>query len=393
MPARMKGLASRAAAIEASATVALSNLVAELRAKGEDIVSLTAGEPDFPTPSHIIQAAKAALDEGYTRYTSSLGIKELREAIAEKSRRENNIPADASNILVTPAKMAIFIACMAVIDEGDEVIVPDPGWVSYSPIVSLAGGRPVPVDASEDRGFRLTPEAVSEATTPRTKMIILNSPSNPGGGVASLEDIKGLGELAEDEDLYLLSDEIYEKILYSGKHHSPASLPGLFERVLTVNGFSKTYAMTGWRLGWIVASRQLVAEMTKVQEHSLTCATSFAQKGGIAALKGPQNDVARMVSEFEARRDMLMRGLSGIDGVSCFEPQGAFYAFSRFDWGMNSVELSQFLLKQVGFAATPGSSFGERGEYHLRLSFAASRETISKALERLEEAERKRRKV
>jgi aspartate aminotransferase len=379
----MARFAKRVTSIEPSPTVALGNLVSELKARGEDILSLSVGEPDFPTPAHIVEAAKKALDGGHTKYTPSMGIRDLREAIAEKSSKENGIPAKAENVLVAPTKHTLFIACMALLDAGDEAIIPDPGWVSYAPMVRLAGARPVALRAADEEGFVPQPDDVAEAITPRTRVIMLNSPSNPAGSVYPRDTIRGLCDLARDRDLIVVSDEIYEKILYEGEHVSPASLDGMFDRTVTVNGFSKTYAMTGWRLGWLVAPTTLLKQMAKVQEHTITCATAFAQHAGVAALRGTSAPVEAMVREFRARRDLVLEELAGIEDFETFRPAGAFYAFPRFDVPMNSEALARRILEKGKVAVTPGSAFGAAGEGHLRLSFAASRETIVEGVQRI----------
>src|SRR3990170_4004407 len=381
----MARFAKRVTSIESSPTVRLGNLVAEMRARGETILSLSVGEPDFPTPSHIVEAAKKALDDGFTKYTPSLGIPELRQAIAEASVKENGIPAKPENVLVSPTKHTLFLACMALLDSGDEAILPDPGWVSYDPMVRLAGARPVPVRAADEEGFVLTPEAVSEAITPRTRVILLNSPSNPAGSVMPRAAVEGIADLARDHDLVVVSDEIYEKILYDGEHVSIASLPGMFDRTVTVNGFSKTYSMTGWRLGWLVAPSPILKEVAKVQEHTVTCATSFAQKAGVAALRAPRAPVDAMVKEFRARRDLIVSELLKSDVLECSLPGGAFYVFPRFDVDLSSAKLSELLLEKAKVAVTPGSAFGSAGEGHQRLSYAASRETILEGVRRIRE--------
>ncbi len=246
-----------------SPTVRLSGMVSEMRAKGEDIISLAVGEPDFNTPSHIVEAAKRALDDGFTRYTPSKGIPELREAIAEKSKAENGIPCGPDDVMVTPTKHALYTAITAFVESGDEVLLPDPGWVSYVPMVRLAGGRPVPVPCTEEFNCQMTPEATAELITPASKMIVVNSPNNPTGSVYDEDVLRGLADIAEDEGLVIVTDEIYAKIVFRGKHLSIASLPGAFERTITVNGFSKTYAMTGWRLGWAIGPEDLITPSTR----------------------------------------------------------------------------------------------------------------------------------
>ncbi len=379
----MKPVAARLKPIGPSPTVRLGVLVNEMRRRGEDVISFAVGEPDFPTPKHIVAAAKKALDEGWTKYVSSLGIPELREAIAEKMNRENRVPVDKDGVLVAPTKHALYVAIMGLVNPGDEVLFPDPGWVSYAPMVHLAGGRPVPVVAAEDSKFELTAEALAASITPRTKAIVINSPSNPAGSVFSRETMRGLCDLVQDRDLFLLSDEIYEKVLYEGKHYSPASFAGMFERTITVHGFSKTYAMTGWRLGWLAAEASLVKQLVKVQEHTITCAPAFAQWAGVAALQGPPSIVAKMVEEFRARRDLMVEEFRTIPGFRVRRPKGAFYFFPRYDLDMGSDALAERLLKEAGVAVTPGAAFGAAGEGHLRFSYACSREDIRKGMARI----------
>ncbi len=378
-------VAERMRGVEGSPTVRLSGMVAEMRARGEEVVSLAIGEPDFPTPAHIVEAAKAALDEGFTKYTPAKGIPELRAAVAEKSRLENGIPCGPENVMVSSTKHALFATTLAFSGPGDDVLLPDPGWVSYMPMVQLAGANPVLVPCAEEDGFQMTPEAVANLVTPRSRAIIVNTPNNPTGSVYGREATKGLADLAEDHDLFVVTDEIYERIIYEGRHYSIASFPGAFERTITVNGFSKTYAMTGWRLGWAVAPEDLLEPISRVQEHSFTCATSFAQKGGVAALQGPAGPVEEMVAEFGRRRKLLVEGVNQIAGLSCREPQGAFYAWVRFEDSMSSLEFAEMLLRKAGVAVTPGSAFGGNGESYIRLSFATSQDNLREALDRMKE--------
>lgn len=367
--------------VEASGTVKTHDILQRLRAEGREVISFSVGEPDFATPKHIREAAKKALDEGHTHYTSSYGIQPFREAIAEKSKKENHIPCEPKHVLVTPAKQAIFMGLFATIEPGDEVVLADPAWVSYEPIVRMCGGNPVRVPVTAHKDYRLLPEDVADAITPRTRMIIVNTPANPTGGVGTPEDVAGIADLARDHDLWVLSDELYEKILYDGKHVSIASIPGMFERTLTVNGLSKAYAMTGWRLGWMLAPESILGEVGKVQQHSITHCTSFAQHAGVAALRGPQRFVEEMVAEFRARRDLVVDGLNRIKGFNCLRPKGAFYAFPSTSFGVGSEELATFLLENAGVALTPGSAFGPGGERHLRISYANSRENLQKGLD------------
>ena len=381
----MVRFAKRVTSIESSPTVRLGDLVTEMKARGEKVLSLSVGEPDFPTPAHIVEAGKKALDDGFTKYTSSVGIKELREAVAEKSLKENRIPAKPENVLIAPTKHTLYMSCMALLEAGDEAIIPDPGWVSYAPMVVLAGAKPVPVRAADEQGFAPSPDDVAELITPRTRLIMLNSPSNPAGSVYPGATMKAIADLAADHDLVVLSDEIYEKILYEGEHVSPASLDGMFDRTVTVNGFSKTYSMTGWRLGWLVAPKPIFKEISKVQEHTITCATAFAQKAGVAALRGPSEPLEKMVAEFRARRDLICAELAKIDRVTCFRPAGAFYVFPKFDVPLDDAALGEKLLKEAKVAITPGSGFGAAGASHERLSYAASRATITESVRRIGE--------
>src|SRR6058998_1041935 len=381
----MARFAKRVLSIEPSPTVRISDLIAESQGQGKKILSLAIGEPDFPTPAHIVEAAKKALDDGYTKYTAAPGIRELREAIAEKSQKENGIPAKPENVIVAPTKHTLFMTFMALLGSGDEALIPDPGWVSYAPMVTLAGAKPVPIRAADEDGFVPSAETVADAVTPRTRLIVLNSPSNPAGSVYTRAQMRGLADLAADHDLTIVSDEIYEKILYEGEHVSPASLDGMFDRTVTVHGFSKTYSMTGWRLGWLVAPSPLFKEISKVQEHTITCATAFAQKAGVAALRGPTTPLQAMVKEFRARRDLVLKELATIEGLSTHRPTGAFYVFPRFEAKIDSATLCERILKEASVAVTPGSAFGEAGEGHIRISYAASRDTITEGVRRIGE--------
>ena len=381
--------AGRMQRVAESGTVRMGNMERELKAKGVKVISFALGEPDFDTPAHIKAAAIEALNAGFTHYTASKGILELRQAIAEKSKRENGIDCTPDEVLVTPTKLGIYETITAFIEDGDEVIVPDPGWVSYVPMVNLAGGKPVGVKLKEEEDFRMTPEAVSEAITPHTTMVLINSPSNPTGTVMTPADHKGIAELARDHNLLVLTDEIYEKLVYDGCHTSIAAMDGMYERTITLNGFSKSYAMTGWRLGWLVAHKNLMKPIDKVQQHSLTCCTSFAQKGALAALKGPQDCVMQMKEEFRRRKDYIVKRLNSTGLFECRMPTGAFYAFPRYHLKMPSLELSEKLLEQAHVGTTPGSAFGEAGEGFLRISYANSMENLQKGMDAVEEVMKK----
>jgi aspartate aminotransferase len=380
--------AGRMQKVAESGTVKMGNMERELKAKGVKVISFALGEPDFDTPRHIKDAAIEALKGGFTHYTASKGIVELRQAIAEKSKSENGIGCTPDEVLVTPTKLGIFETIMAFIGDGDEVIVPDPGWVSYAPMVNLADGKAVNVRLKEEEDFRMTPEKVQEAITPRTTMILLNSPSNPTGTIMTEADFKGIADLARDHNLLVLTDEIYEKLVYDGKHVSMAALDGMYERTITLNGFSKSYAMTGWRIGWLVAHKDLMKPIDKVQQHTLTCCTSFAQKGALAALRGPQKCVEDMRAEFLRRRDFMVGRLNSSGLFECRKPSGAFYAFPRYHLKTPSQQLAEKLLENAHVGMTPGSAFGDGGEGFLRISYANSMDNLKNGMDAVEEAMR-----
>lgn len=384
-------VAARLQRVKESGTVRITDAVNALKRQGRDVVSLSVGEPDFETPAPVRDAMKRAMDvSAQQKYGSAWGVQELREAIARKSREENGIAhAQAQNVLVTPAKQAIFYAILGLVEEGDEVLIPDPAWVTYEPLVALAGGKVVRVPATLETDFRMTPEAIAERVTPRTRMLIANSPSNPTGGVATPDDVEGWADLARDHDLWLLSDELYEKVLYDGEHVSPAGLPGMGERTLTVNGFSKAYAMTGSRMGWLLGDAPVMKQLVKLQQHSLTHPPLYVQAGALAALQMDQRPVREMVQEFRARRDLVVSMLREVPGWTCNEPKGAFYVFARFDHKVDSMEMAERLLHDGGVAVTPGIEFGPLGEKHVRISYANSRENLKRGLEKLREVSAK----
>jgi aspartate aminotransferase len=378
--------ARRMKQIKRSATLKLADRAKELALSGKKIISFSLGEPDFKTPAHIIKGAKAALDKGYTHYTPALGIPELRSAVVEHYSKNKQMVCEAGNVMITPTKMGIYNSILAFISPGDEVIIPEPAWVTYEPCVKLAQGKVNSLELKAEEAFRVIPEKLAELITPKTKMIILNTPCNPTGGIYQKSDLKGIAELAVDHNILILTDETYEKIIYEGKHYSIADQPNMFDRTITVSGFSKSYAMTGWRVGWLIAEQNLFNEVKKLQEHSLTCATSFAQYGALTALKSSQKCVADMVKEFKARREIVVKGLNDIEGFSCNTPKGAFYAFPSYDYKMNSSDIATYLLDSAGVALTPGSGFGKPGEYHLRMSYAASRSQIKEGLGKIKNA-------
>ncbi len=343
----------------------------------EDAINLSLGEPDFDTPQHIREAVKQALDEGFTHYTSNKGILELREAISCKLADENKVDTDPESIIVTVgASEALHISLQALVNKGEEVLIPDPGFLSYDPCVKLAEGKMVPVGLQEENEFRMTADDVLNKITDKTKAIILNSPANPTGSVMQKEDIKGIAEIAEDHDIYLISDEIYEKIIYEGKHYSPGRYT---ENAITINGFSKTYAMTGFRIGYVAAKPEIIEEMLKIHQYNAACASSLSQRAGLEALIGPQNCVDEMLTEFRSRRDLVVKRLNEM-GISIKSPKGAFYVFPKVQ---NSVEFVTEAIKK-GVIIVNGSSFGKCGEGHFRISYATSYSQLEKAMDRLE---------
>lgn len=369
-----------------SGTVRIANTVIRLKQEGVDVISFSMGEPDFPTPDNINQACIRSINEHFTHYTPSAGILELRKAVAERTRQDNGIPCTEANVIITPTKQAIFMTMMAMIDDGDEVILPDPTWGTYDACVRLAGGIPKYVQLDAETSYRMIPEKVADKIGPRTKMILMNSPANPTGSVMTYDDIKGIADLAMDHGLYVLSDEVYEKVIFNGKHHSIASMEGMFDRTITVNGVSKTYAMTGWRLGWAIAPIELAKTLNTLQTHSLTCVTSFVQKAGVEALRGPQGSVKAMVDEFRARRDLIMSLIREIPTLHCPEPSGAFYIFPSYSQNMSSDDMATYLLEKAHVAVTPGSAFGPSGEGHFRISYACSRKDIVEGMHRIKKA-------
>lgn len=378
-------LADRIARIEESGTMKMKAVVSQMKKEGKKVISFTVGEPDFPTPQHIVDACIQALNAGMTKYIDATGLPELREAIAEKSKRENAIPCEAANVLVGPTKHCLFESVFASVNPGDEVLIPDPAWVSYAPFVAMAEGKAVPVKLQEDHDFRMVPSEVAKHITAKTKVIMMNSPSNPCGSVNTPEDIKGIADLANDHNLMVITDEVYEKIIFDGhKHLSIASLPGMFDRTMTVHGFSKSYSMTGWRLGWVVAPKTMLSGISKIQQHTITHAPTFIQKAGVAALQGPTAPLEMMVKEFQKRRDIVDRYLKEIPHVSAPKPFGAFYAFVKFDdkvtSKMSDEAIALYIAKESGVVTTPGDSFGPSGKGHVRISFATSTADVEKGM-------------
>jgi aspartate aminotransferase len=366
--------------VEPSATLRISDLASDLENKGADVVDLSVGEPDFTTPEHIRTEAKASLDRGETGYTQSAGIPDLREAIAHKLREENGLRVDRDEVIVTPGgKQALFETIFALVRDGDEVALLDPAWVSYEAMVKIAGGELNRITLDPDTGFTPGGVDLAEHVSDDTRLMIVNTPSNPTGAVFSEDELREIRDLAVDHDFWVISDEIYEKIVYGAEHHSLGAMDGMGERTVTVNGFSKSYAMTGWRLGYFAAPENVRDQASKVHSHSVSCATSFAQRGGVAAVDGSQEPVEDMVDAFENRRDVLVEALADA-GVEIPKPQGAFYAFVPVD-SEDDASLCEEILQEEYVATTPGSAFGVPG--YARISYAASEERIKEGVERI----------
>lgn len=382
--------AKRMSAVQPSATVMVSDKARAMAQDGIDVINLGGGDPDFATPAHIVEAAEDAIRKGHTHYVSSRGVKGLLEAIASKLRQDNGLEFDpATEIVVSPgAKLALFAAIMALVDAGDEVLILDPFWVSYEPMVQLTNATPVRVPLNKNDNFRVTGEALRSHFTANSKMLIVNSPNNPTGRVLSREELQAIANFAIENDLLVISDEIYEKIVFDGRELiSIGTFPGMEDRTIVINGFSKAYAMTGWRLGYSAARAPLTREILKVQQHAATCAAAFTEYAGIVALTAAQDVVAEMVEVYRQRRDIITAGLNSLPGISCRTIEGAFYAFPDISGtGVKSLDFADMLLEKAGVAVTPGVAFGTSGEGHVRLSFANSTELIEKAIERIGKA-------
>jgi aminotransferase len=351
-----------------------------------DVMHLEIGDPDFATPPHVIEAAHRAARDGFTHYTGTSGIPEVREAIAEKFQRDNGIVADPGNCMMTVGAVgALLCACMATLNPGDEVIVTDPYWSNYSGQIAIAGGKIVSVPLRESLGFAPDLEELESKITPRTRMILYNTPNNPSGSVLPKDVLMGIGEIALKHDLIVLADEVYEKIIYDGNtHFSLASIPEYRDHVITVNSCSKTYAMTGWRAGLATGPAELIAGMTKVQEANSSCVSAVVQKAALAALTGPQDCVKEMVEVYTRRRDMILQRLAEIPGLATVRPGGAFYVFPNVQaYGMSSFDFTMRLLREARVALVHGAGFGKYGEGHVRISFSVADEVIAEALRRL----------
>jgi aspartate aminotransferase len=357
----------------------------ELEAKGKHIIHLEIGEPDFDTPSNIKEAAKKALDQGYTHYSPSAGLPEVREVVAEEVSRTRNIKVTPDQVVVTPgAKPIIFYTIFSLINAGDEVIYPNPGFPIYESVIQFLGGKAVPVKLREENDFRLDTDELKKLVTDKTKLIIINSPHNPTGGILTRDDLKAIADIAISKDLYVLTDEIYNRIIYEGKFETLLQFPGMQERTIILDGLSKTYAMTGWRLGYGVMNSKMAYYQARLMTNSNSCTASFSQRALIEALTGPQDEPKKMVEEFRKRREVIVEGLNQIPRISCKNPKGAFYVFPNITkTGWNSQKLADHILSDAGVAVLSGTSFGAFGEGYLRLSYANSVENIKKGLDRI----------
>jgi aspartate aminotransferase len=390
----VKSLSRAVAKAEPSQTLALSALARKLHAEGVDVVTLTAGEPDFPTPFHVKEAAKKAIEDNRTTYTHNAGIPELRQAIAEKFRRDNGLVFDTSQVLVSNgAKHSLFNTLKAICNKGDEVVIPSPYWVSYPQMVALVDAKPVFVQTAEEDGFKMTAAQLRGAITRKTKALLFCTPGNPTGAVYSREEIEELARVVEETDIYVIADEIYEKVIYDGaKHFSMGSLPAVKDHVITVNGVSKAYSMTGWRIGFLGGRKDIVAAAEKVQSQITSNASSISQHAALAALTGPEDELKAMAAEFLRRRDFIYRAITSIKGITCHHPQGAFYVFPNVSAYFGAThggaemrsgdDIGRYLLDEEKVVVVPGSGFGSRD--HVRISYACSMNELERAAERLD---------
>lgn len=389
-------LSKRAGLISPSITLAITAKAKKMKQEGIDVIGFGAGEPDFDTPDYIKEAAKNSIDSGFTKYTPASGIPELKEAVCNKLKKDNGLDYEVPEIIIScGAKHALYNAMQVICDEGDEVVLPVPYWVSYSEQIKVAGAKPVFVETREGDGFKITPEQLRKAITPKTKIFIINSPNNPTGSVYSKEELQLISNILVETGIYCISDEIYENIIYDGiEHISIASLGQEIKKLtLTVNGLSKAYSMTGWRIGYAAGPREIIKAMSNLQSHSTSNPTSFCQKASITALEGPKETQKTMVGEFIKRRNYIVERLNSIEGISCRKPEGAFYVFPNISKLLgksyegkeikDSVSLSQILLDNAKIAVVPGAAFG--ADSYLRFSYAVSMGNITKGINRLEE--------
>ena len=384
-------LARRMSRLGTETAFEVLNKARALERQGKSIIHLEIGEPDFDTPSNVIEAAVDALHKGWTHYGPSAGLPELRQTIADYVSRTRRVKVSADEVVVVPGgKPIIFFTMLALIDEGDEVVYPNPGFPIYESMINYVSGKAVPIQLREDHDFSLDVNELAALITDRTKLIILNSPQNPTGGVMQRKDVEQVAKVIGDRNILVLSDEIYSRLLFEGEHFSIMSVPGMQERTILLDGFSKTYAMTGWRMGYGGMRPDLAAHITRLMTNSSSCTASFTQMAGIEALRGDQSSVDHMCGEFKRRRDVFVAGLNKIKGFSCRMPKGAFYVFPNITkTGWKSKPLADALLEQAGVAALSGTAFGEFGEGHLRFSVANSLENLQQALNCIDQWTRK----
>jgi aspartate aminotransferase len=386
--------------ISPSVTLAITAKAKKMKAEGINVISFGAGEPDFDTPNHIKEAAKKAIDDGFTKYTPASGIRELKEAICKKFKKDNNLDYSPEEVLIScGAKHSIFNAILALCNDGDEVILPSPYWVSYPQMLKVAGAKPIILKTTQENNFKIIPQQLQEVITPKTKLLILNSPSNPTGMVYTKDELLFISNILIEKGILCISDEIYEKIIYDGQEHISIASLGLDIKRLTVvvNGVSKSYSMTGWRIGYAAGPKEIIQAMSNLQSHSTSNPTSISQKAALAALEGPQEPLRNMVAEFAKRRDYIVKKLTSINGITCLKPQGAFYVFPEVSQIIgktfkeqtikSSVFLAEILLEEANVAVVPGSAFGADG--NLRFSYATSMENITEGLDRIEELRNK----
>jgi aspartate aminotransferase len=384
-------LARRMSRLGTETAFEVLNKARTLERQGKSIIHLEIGEPDFDTPANVVEAGVDALRRGWTHYGPSAGLPELRQTIADYVGRTRDVKVTPEEVVVVPGgKPIIFFTILALVDEGDEVIYPNPGFPIYESMIHYVGGKAVPIHLREERDFSLDVNELEPLITDRTKLIILNSPHNPTGGVMDRKDVEQVAKVIGDRNILVLSDEIYSRLLFEGEHFSIMSVPGMQERTILLDGFSKTYAMTGWRMGYGVMRADLAAHITRLMTNSNSCTASFTQMAGIEALRGDQSSVEQMCAEFKSRRDVVVAGLNKIKGFSCRMPKGAFYVFPNItSTGWKSKPLADALLEQAGVAALSGTAFGDFGEGYLRFSVANSMENLQKALERIDQWTRK----
>jgi aspartate aminotransferase len=357
-----------------------------LEAEGMDVIHLEIGEPDFDTPSNIVEAGVEALRSGQTHYGPSPGFTDVRARIAQEVSNTRGISVSGDNVVITPGgKPIMFFTMLALVDAGDEVLYPNPGFPIYESMIRFCGGVPVPMRLHESLDFNISVDEVASQITDKTKLMVINSPNNPCGSIIAREELKALADLAVQHDITVMSDEIYIRFLYEGQHHSIASFSGMRERTIILDGFSKTYAMTGWRVGFGVMPLELVEPISRLVTNSVSCTASFTQRAIMEAMEGPQDETYEMVAQFKERRDLIINGLNEIQGIRCAMPKGAFYAFPNIEGtGMTSHDFADRVLQEAGVACLAGESFGQYGKGYVRFSFANSKENIEKALERID---------